>query len=261
MNHEPTRDWSPDDYEKFRSQRLRPAFDLLSRVPGLPVGAVVDLGCGSGSVGASLKRRYPKHRLIGVDASASMLRKAKYTGAYDEISEADARSWKPASPPALIYSNGLFHRIPNHDSLIAKLARSLTPGGTLAVQMPRQDEAASHAMLRVTAEALFPDRFDFSNWATPVSQASHYMRLLDPLGLVNVWETEYILKLDPSKFGHPVTKHTETTAMRPFLEKLTDTERVQFMVTYDAAMKDAYPVSPDGTSILPFRRIFIVLTV
>jgi trans-aconitate methyltransferase len=33
------------------------------------------------------------------------------------------------------------------------------------------------------------------------------------------------------------------------------------MVTYDAAMKDAYPVEQDGSVILPFRRLFFTVMV
>jgi trans-aconitate 2-methyltransferase len=51
-------DWSPGAYDAFRDFRLRPALDLLTRVPpDLPEGDVVDLGCGSGAVGPALRAR------------------------------------------------------------------------------------------------------------------------------------------------------------------------------------------------------------
>jgi trans-aconitate 2-methyltransferase len=261
VNTHSPRDWSPEDYEKFRSLRLRPAFDLLGRVGDIPPGRIVDLGCGNGTVASSIKRRFPKHELIGVDTSPAMLRKAKYAGVYDRLDEADAGDWSPGGQVSVIFSNALCHWLPDHEALFKRLASYIAPGGMLAVQMPRQYEAASHAMLRVTAEALFPDRFDFSDWTAPVATPRSYLTMLDPLGSVEIWETEYLQRLKPAGPGHPVTQFTESTAMRPFLDKLDDSEQVQFMVTYDAAMKDAYPVEQDGSVILPFRRLFFTVMV
>ena len=47
-------DWDPEAYARFRDLRLRPALDLLARVPQLPAGDVVDLGCGAGAAGPAL---------------------------------------------------------------------------------------------------------------------------------------------------------------------------------------------------------------
>lgn len=261
MNSEHIREWSPEDYEKFHSLRLRPAFDLLSRVPQIPAGPVVDLGCGTGALGPSLKRRFPKASLTGIDTDRDVLRKARYTGVYDRVQEADALDWRPDEPPALIYANGLLQDLPEHDILLRRMASFLRPGGTLAVQMPRQEDAASHAMLRVTAEALFPDRFDFSDRIAPVQPPAQYQRMLDPLGRVSVWETEYLHKLAPTKLGHPVARLAEEAEMAPMLALLSETERVQFTVTYDAAMQDAYPPASDGSVLMAVRRLFLVLTV
>ena len=140
-----------------------------------------------------------------------------------------------------------------------RLAAMLAPGGMLAVQMPRQFAAPVHALLRELAETMFPDRFDFAAWMPPVVAPEDYARLLAPLGAMNVWETVYVQRLGPSRTAHPVRRFTEATAMRPFLEKLTDDEAARFVAAYEAELAAAYPTEDDGSVLFPFRRLFFTL--
>ena len=108
---------------------------------------------------------------------------------------------------------------------------------------------------------MFPDRFDFAGYEAPVATAAAYWELLSGLGQVMAWETEYVQQLAPTPIGHPVRAFTESTAMRPFVEKLTSEEEVAFSAAYDAALGAAYPLLPDGAALFPFRRVFFTLTV
>lgn len=256
-----TPDWDPAAYGRFGTLRLRPALDLLARVPALPAGAVVDLGCGAGAAGPALRHRWPDRRLIGADLSPAMLDEARATGLYDMLAETEAGSWQPDGPVALIFANAALHWLAGHEVLFARLAGLLARGGTLAVQMPRQYGAPSHRFLRDFAADMFPDRFDFSHWQPPVQSPVDYQRMLAPLGAVDVWETDYVQRLEPAESAHPVRRFTQSTAMRPFLEKLTAREQATFLARYDAALLAAYPVEADGSVLFPFRRLFFVLTV
>ncbi len=42
------------------------------------------------------------------------------------------------------------------------------------------------------------------------------------------------------------------------LAGLDDSERAAFLDAYRSRMAAVYPPSPDGTTLLPFRRLFIV---
>lgn len=254
-------DWNPERYARFADLRLRPARDLVAQVHGLPEGAAVDLGCGNGPVAETLAVHFPTHPLIGVDSSPAMLAKARETGLYQTLVEADIAVWAPRHPPALIFSNAALHWLGEHAVLMPRLAGYLAPGGTLAVQMPRQWAAPSHRFLRDIAAALFPDRFDFSGWQAPVLPAEGYWRMLSPLGEVTAWESEYVQRLEPSAEGHPVRRFTESTAMRPFVEKLTAEEAAAFTAAYDEALGAAYPLLPDGAALFPFRRCFFTLRI
>ncbi len=235
--------------------------DLLAQVPAdLPPGDVIDLGCGAGAVAGALAARLPDRPLIGVDMSPAMLDRARTLETYDDLIRADAAHWCPARPPALIFSNALCHWLGDHAALFARLAGLLAPGGALAVQMPRQYDAPSHALLRQIAARDFPDLFDFSTWQAPVSPAEDYARILAPLGDVQAWETSYVQRLDPVARGHPVRAFTQSTAMRPFLDKLDVAQAQHFTARYDSALADAYPAEPDGRVWFPFKRVFFILT-
>lgn len=253
-------DWDPEVYARFRDLRLRPALDLLARVPHAPEGDIVDLGCGAGAAGPALAARFPGRRICGLDASPAMLAKARETGAYAALTEADAATWAPEDGPALVFSNAVLQWLPDHDRLLPRLASLLAPGGTLAVQMPRQEGAPSHRFLRDIAAEMFPDRFDLGSWKPRVGAAVDYARLLAPLGAADVWETDYIQRLAPEQGAHPVRRFTEATAMRPFLDRMTAAEGAAFLTRYEEALPAAYPAEPDGGVLFPFRRLFLVLT-
>ncbi|MFN0194605.1 MAG: methyltransferase domain-containing protein [Aestuariivirga sp.] len=251
-----TADWDQNAYARFRAERVRPALDLMMQIETPPSGGVFDLGCGDGAVAAALRARFPKRRVVGVDSSASMLAKA---AGYHATQLADIADWSPGEPAAVIFSNAALHWLGDHHLLLPRLAGKLERGGVLAVQMPRQFGAPSHRFLRDIAASMFPGRFDFAAYIPPVAMAADYWRMLQPLGQVNAWETEYIQHLAPTPGMHPVRAFTESTAMRPIAGLLTSAELATFLAAYEAALSAAYPVEADGSVLFPFRRVFFTL--
>ncbi|MEL7464280.1 MAG: methyltransferase domain-containing protein [Pseudomonadota bacterium] len=248
--------WNVAAYEAFRDLRLRPALDLLARVPLLGEGDIVDLGCGAGAVGPALRRRFPDRRLVGVDASSGMLAKASAAGCYDEIIEADIAEWSANGPAALIFSNAALHWLPDHETLIPRLFGMLASGGALAVQMPGQLARPSHETMIAAAAAIRPDLFEaWTPFPGPLPEA-RYADLL-PDATVDIWTSEYHQRLDPAKDGgHPVRAFVSSTGARPILAKLDAEETARFHAMWDEALDDAYPRRPDGGAWFPFRRVF-----
>lgn len=250
-------EWNPGTYERFRGLRLQPALDLLSGVSDLPAGDVIDLGCGSGTVGKALKERFPDRALTGIDNSATMLTKAAGIDAYTDLAEADIRSWVHDTPPAVIYSNAALQWLDGHDELLPALVGHLPTGGMLAVQMPFQNEAPSHRGWGEAFGALFPDRA--VGKGPEILSPEDYFNLLSPLGDVRLWQTEYLQQLPPSDQGHPVRLFTESTFARPFLEAVSTAEKPELIAAYEAAMARVYPLRPDGSVLFSFRRLFFIL--
>ena len=255
-------DWDPGTYHRFRDHRLQPARDLLARVGPIPAGDIVDLGCGAGDVAADLRDRFCQGQtrdLIGVDRSPAMLEQARSLGVYDRVTEADISGWVPKGSPALIFSNASLHWIADHATLLPRLVAGLAPGGTLAVQMPHQNNAPSHRLWRTLAEELCPGRLADVQLPSVLLPAQ-YFHVLEETGRVSLWETEYFQKMPASAEGHPVRRFTEATYARPILQALSATEHDRLVTAYDDLIPKAYPLSADGTALFPIRRLFFVVT-
>lgn len=87
--------------------------DLLSRIP-LSARVVVDVGCGTGALGAAFKRRNPTVRYIGIERDAAAATVAR--GRLDLVLEADAEAVElPLRPgeavDCLIYGDVLEHLV------------------------------------------------------------------------------------------------------------------------------------------------------
>lgn len=252
-------DWNPGQYARFADLRLRPALDLLMQVPDLPDGAVCDLGCGAGAVGPMLRGRFGGRHLVGVDNSPAMLVKARETGCYDDLQQADIADFT-GGPFALIYSNAALHWLSGHRGLLLRLAGMLTDRGTLAVQVPHQNAAPSHRTWNQMAEILFPGHTGDGD-GPGVLAPEEYHDILSPLGQVSIWETEYLQKLAPVATGHPVRHFTESTYARPILNALSTSQQARLIEVYEEEMAEDYPLRSDGSALFPFRRLFFTLTV
>ena len=258
-------DWDPGAYQRFRGHRLRPALDLLARVGDLPDGDVIDLGCGDGSAGPELAARFcprgtRQRHLVGVDSSATMLAEAQSLGIYSRLDRADIALWGAHAPAALIFSNAALHWVGDHATLLPHLAGMLAPGGTLAVQVPHQNNAPSHRVWVSLADEMFPGRYDPTQ-GPGVLLPADYHRILAPLGELALWETEYYQLLPADTQGHPVRRFTEATFARPLLARLEPDEQTRLIAAYEAVMEKAYPHGADGSVLFPFRRLFFTLKV
>jgi trans-aconitate 2-methyltransferase len=251
--------WNPAQYLKFTDHRLRPALDLINRIDLESPSVVYDLGAGTGNITELLANRWPDARVIGVDSSEEMLGDSSERAANIEWEVKDIGSWQPGEPPDLIFTNAALHWLPDHDALFTRLMNSVAPGGTLAVQMPRNFGAISHTS--ITAAAMN------GPWRTtlepllrpaPVEPPDFYIGVLSPLSdSLDVWETEYSQILTGD---HPVKEWTKGTWLRPLLDALEEPERSEFESVYTDLVDSAYPKQPDGKTIFPFRRMFIVAT-
>ena len=249
--------WNPECYLAFGDERTRPAVDLLARVPLREAGLVADLGCGPGNSTRLLAKRWPDAEVIGVDRSADMLAKARASGVRARWVEADLASWMTERPLDLIYSNAALHWVSDHAALLPRLMGQLGTGGVLAVQMPRNFEAPSHALLRETARrGPWADRIaGVADWR-PVAAPDFYYRLLAAnASALDIWETEYLHVLDGDD---AVLNWTRATSLRPLVQALDEDTAAAFEAAYAARLRESYPKTAEGRTLFPFRRLFMI---
>ena len=169
--------WSPDQYERFRSERAQPFWDLAALVERRPRMRVVDLGCGTGELTRGLHEQLGAAETLGIDNSREMLAKApSASGLRFENAEIESFAGNNLD---LVFSNAALHWIPDHERLFARLTATLAPGGQLAVQMPANEDHPSHRTAAEVARELGvqPRR-------SPVLAPERYAELLHELRFV-----------------------------------------------------------------------------
>ena len=249
--------WNPAQYLRFAGERLRPALDLLAQVALDAPAHVVDLGCGPGNVTAMLKQRFPAADVIGVDGSAEMLEKARATVPDCRFEQADFFQWQPAAALDLIYSNAALHWVDRHEVLFPRLLSCLAPGGVLAIQMPTMHDTPLRRMqLKVAASGPWAEQLSGIVSAPDILAATDYWDLLRPhAASLEIWQTTYMHALSGE---NAVLEWASGSSLRPFLDRLPDGQKEAFRQAYAEAVRPHYPRRPDGTTILPFQRLFLV---
>lgn len=256
--------WSPGQYLQYGEARLRPALELLARVPLDAVASIADLGCGPGNVTALLAERWPGAAIVGVDGDEAMLERARaaHSGRPGiHFERADLANWSPRERFDLVYSNAALHWLDDHATLLPQLFGRVAGGGALAVQMPDNFGAPSHLALFDTAEsARWRARVGALVRRAPVAPAAQYHAWLAPLAsAVDVWTTEYLQVLAARADGeHPVVAWMRGAALTPFTSALgRDAEA--FVADFAGRVAPAYPALADGRVLFPFRRRFLVV--
>ncbi|HEV8585107.1 MAG TPA: methyltransferase domain-containing protein [Methylomirabilota bacterium] len=249
--------WDPAQYLRWSDHRLRPAVDLLQRVPLAAPARIVDLGCGTGNVTALLRGRWPEARVTGVDADAAMLTRARGSDPGVQWEQADVAAWAPAAPVDLLYSNAALHWLDGHAELFPRLLSHVAPGGALAVQMPRNFGEPSHTSIyEVAREPRWRERLEKLIRPEPTKPPEYYWNLLGPrVSALDVWETVYTQALAGD---NPVADFVKGSWLKPFLDALAPDERAAFEAAYRERVARAYPPTAHGTTLFPFRRLFIV---
>jgi trans-aconitate 2-methyltransferase len=172
--------WSPDQYERFKSERRQPFVDLAALVEKRPRMRVVDLGCGTGELTRALHEELGAAETIGIDSSESMLLKSgAFGGEMLRFERGEIESFVSDRPFDLIFSNAALHWVAGHESLLQRLTTFLDAHGQIAVQMPANDGHPSHAIAAALATEV-----GIEPRAAYVLPVERYASLLHQLGFV-----------------------------------------------------------------------------
>ena len=254
------KDWDPDRYRRFETERTQPAIDLLSRVRHTSAKLVVDLGCGPGNSTELLAARFPEANVIGIDTSPAMIETAQARLPRCQFAVADLGSWRPETPPDLLFANAVLQWLPDHETLLPRLMTHLAPGGTLAVQMPDNLSAPSHSLMRsVASQGAWADRLAPAVGERTIlpSLDRYYDLLVRHAETVDVWRTTYH---HPLASAAAIVDWVRSTGLRPFLNRLEPAEQNEYLKRYEASLDQAYPAQADGLRLLGFERVFLVAT-
>jgi len=165
-------------YEEFEE-------DFVTRACLKPGQTVLDVACGTGAGHAALSHAVgPKGKIVAVDISSEMLRRAKTRGEQLGVRnlsyrKADAqrlsRDFDEESFDAVMSCNGLPNFLDPRRAL-AEMTRVLRPGGTLAVSAINRDACEDILLWRLSA------RFTRGRFL----YMEEYREMLRDLGLVRI---------------------------------------------------------------------------
>jgi len=135
---ERTVDWDAAAYDRVADPQEAWGREVMGRLGLAGDETVLDAGCGSGRLTRLLAERVPRGRVIGVDASESMVEYARSNladlGDRIELRVGDLTELELAEPVDAVFSNATFHWILDHERLFGRLFAGLRPGGRLEAQ-------------------------------------------------------------------------------------------------------------------------------
>jgi trans-aconitate 2-methyltransferase len=248
--------WDPAQYLKFQSERFAPFDDLFALIDVRRGLRVIDLGCGTGELTASLAHKLYGSNVIGIDSSAEMLAEARSLARlrlrFEQQAIEEVRGqWD------LVFSHAALQWVDGHDALIPRLLSLVAPRGQLAVQVPSNHNHDSHVLIRETASEE-PFRAALGGWIriAPVLAIDAYAEILYAHGAtdVTVFEKIYPHMLENSD---AIAEWVKGTALVPYLERLPTDLREPFMSRYREKLRSRWPESP---VFYPFRRTLFAAT-
>ncbi|MFH5212102.1 trans-aconitate 2-methyltransferase [Antrihabitans spumae] len=252
--------WDPNQYLAFADHRGRPFYELTSRIGATAPRRVADLGCGPGNLTVSLAQRWPEATIEAVDSSPEMVDAARLLGLDARV--LDLRDWTPEPDTDVLVSNAALQWIPEHRKLMQSWAGLLPSKSWIAIQVPGNFDAPSHAAVRELAstERWIPHLADIPfRVGKVVDTPTEYADLLSAAGCsVDAWETTYIQQLDGE---HPVLEWIKGTALVPVKAALSEEDWNRFRDELVPLLDQEYPKRPDGSTFYEFRRIFVVAQV
>ncbi|HTG47256.1 MAG TPA: methyltransferase domain-containing protein [Actinomycetota bacterium] len=175
------RDWNADAYDRLSEPQRRWGAVVVSRLDLAGTERVLDAGCGTGRVTELLRERLPDGEIVALDASPSMVARARERLGEDRMTYAvaDLMDPLPVEPVDAIVSTATFHWVPDHERLFANLAVVLRPGGRLEAQC---GGAGNVENLAAVVEALGRDANAGKVYAGPAETAAR----LERAGFVDV---------------------------------------------------------------------------
>jgi trans-aconitate 2-methyltransferase len=202
-----TRTWNGPAYDRISTPMERLAREVMDRLDLRGDETVLDAGCGSGRVTELLVERVPRGRVIGVDASASMIDAARERlGDEADLRRADLVGLDLGGERVdVVFSTATFHWIADHPALFASLRGALRDGGRLVAQCGGAGNVESVHGAAAAAGEREPFAAHFAGWRGPWNFAAPQdteRRLRDAgFGAARCWLAERpVTPDDPREF-------------------------------------------------------------
>lgn len=166
-----SRDWDAATYDRVSDPQVAWAKRVLERLPLAGTERVLDAGCGSGRVTELLLERAGE--VVACDQAPSMVAAARERlGDRAEVFQADLAHLVLDEPVHAVFSNAVFHWVPDHDALFRRLYAALKPGGRLVAQCGGRGNVDRFHARASSVAAREPFAAHLGGWTGPWNFAS-----------------------------------------------------------------------------------------
>lgn len=247
--------WDPNQYNKFKIQRSKPFYDLMSSIQKIQkLNTIIDLGCGTGELSRELfDNLNPKH-MLAIDSSMEMLAESGiYKAEGLDFKLQDISQLNPGRPVDLIFSNAALQWVPGHELLFPKILNWISIGGQVAIQMPYNFDHPSHQLARDISDILFPEKIKALKLTSNMLTQERYSEIL-----YNNKFQMHMCRIEV--YGHPmasgldVIEWAKGTLLTAYRASLTETEYEKFFNTYKSELLN---LIGDGPYFYAFKRLML----
>jgi trans-aconitate 2-methyltransferase len=202
-----SRDWDAATYHRVSGPHVEWAGALLDRLDLRGDETVLDAGCGSGRVTLMLLERLPRGHVVAVDQAPSMVEHAREALPDDRatVVQAELTELVLDEPVDAVFSNAVFHWVPDHERLFERLHAALRAGGRLVAQCGGEGNVARFHRAARSAAAEEPYAEHLAGWEGPWNFAgpAEIAARLERAGFVDVeaWLERYpVVPDDPGDY-------------------------------------------------------------
>jgi trans-aconitate 2-methyltransferase len=173
--------WNAGEYDSRHSYVWTLAADLIELLAPRAGERIVDLGCGTGHLTAQIAERGAE--VMGVDASAEMVRQARENYPGIDFRVGDARTFSVDEPVDAVFSNATLHWVKDAAAAAGRIVLALRPGGRFVAEFGGAGNVreVSRAIANGLAVVGAPAFEEISPWFYP--SVGQYATILEAAGL------------------------------------------------------------------------------
>jgi trans-aconitate 2-methyltransferase len=223
--------WDAAAYDRIGTPMRRWAQRVIDDLDLRGDETVLDAGCGAGSVTLDLRARLPRGTIYAVDASAEMIAQLRRRLETDGVTgvvpiHASLTDFALPAPVDRVFSNAVFHWIPDDDALFSSLYRATRPGGRLRAQCGGAGNNARvlEAVEAVRRQPRFARHLGAFRDAKRYRTAEAATAALERAGWRNVQATLWAVPV-PFESPEDGARYVRTILLRDHVARLPEAER------------------------------------
>jgi trans-aconitate methyltransferase len=243
--------WDASAYDQGHSYVWQKAADLVDLLDPKPGERILDVGCGTGHLTAQIAARGAT--IVGMDASADMIRRAKEQQAGIEFFVGDVTNFVVDQTFDAVFSNATLHWVTRAEDAARRIFAAVRPGGRFVAEfggkgnVRRVSLAIAQALQAVSA----PPFEQLAPWYFP--SVAQYSTLLERTG----FEVRFATLFDrPTQVEGGIRAWVEMFGST-MLSAVPADRRDAFFLSLEQAGKG---LEKDGHWYADYRRLRIVAT-